>query len=845
MAEMAKKPGNSPEKMPINWNSETKETLKKIGKIALKVFTYVLNVILTLLLIFFLIGIIVGSTFAVYIKNYVDSDIDASLLVNAGANKTTQLFYTDPETGENVEIEDQRIYGVDNGIWVSYEDMPKQLIDAFVAIEDHRFFSHNGVDWITTSKAFVNYFIPISESEFGGSTITQQLVKNLTGDSEAKITRKVQEIFRALNLEKDLSKEQIMEMYLNVIYFGNNCTGVQTAADTYFGKDVSELTVEECATLAGIVKNPYAYNPVRFPEECMERRNDVIGAMQLRGKITKEVADSLYDMPIVLVEQEANEEETQTSNTIFNWYTEAVFNEVQDDLMETYGYSKYSAGMAIYTGGLKIYTCMDPEVQSVLEEVYTNDTEYFPMSSSSMQPESAMVIVDPYDGDVLGLVGGRGEKVTNRILNRATGTQRPPGSSIKPVAVYAPALDAGIINYASVYDDVPVNFGDDEEKPKAWPANLPYVYRGLTNVNSAIERSVNTVAVRVLQDLTPQASYDFVTQRLGFSTVYDQVVTASGAIMSDIDLSPLALGQLTYGISVEEITAAYSIFQNEGVFNSPRLYTKVVDSNGETILNCEKETEIVISEQSASVMTKMLYNVVNDPEGTAVNSISLRHQVDVAGKTGTSTADFDRWFIGYTPYYVGGCWFGYDQNIALSAFGQNPACIVWDKVMTVLHQKYIDGAANGGEPLKTFETAAGVIEAEYCVDSGKLMTDACKLDLRGDRTETGWFTYGTEPSEYCDRHVKVEYCNDYNRVASPNCTNTREVGLVRIEDRSFPYEINVWDAQYAYRDLPEGVRPGGWYGIPFFNNMLEENTYCGSSDVTNQANAYCYDHGFQ
>ncbi len=842
MADILKKPNVSSGKPPINWNDETKQTLKKIGKVALKVLTYFFNIFLTFLLIVFIIGIIVGSTFAIYVKNYVDVDIDASLFIDAGANKTTQLFYTDSQTGEVAELEDQRIYGADNGIWVKYDDMPKQLVDAFIAIEDNRFESHNGVDWITTSKAFINYFLPFKGS-FGGSTITQQLVKNLTGDNEAKITRKVQEIFRALNLEKNYSKDQIIEMYLNVIYFGNNCTGVQTAADTYFGKDVSELSLEECATLAGIVKNPYAFNPKRFPEKSMDRRDTVLWAMQDQGKISTAEAEALYGKPIVLADDGDGDSDETRADAVFNWYTEAVFNEVQNDLMETYGYSKYSAGMAIYTGGLKIYTCMDPEVQSVLEEVYTNDTEYFPMSSSSMQPESAMVIVDPYTGDVLGLVGGRGEKVSNRILNRATGTQRPPGSSIKPVSVYAPALDEGIITYASVYDDVPVNFGTDPEKPKAWPANLPYVYRGLTNVNSAIERSVNTVAVRVLQDLTPQASYDFITQKLGFSTVYDQITTASGAIMSDIDLSPLALGQLTYGISVREITAAYSIFQNDGVFNNSRLYTKVVDSNGNTILTCDKKTDIVISEQTASIMTKMLYNVVNDPEGTAVNNITLRRSVDVAGKTGTSTADFDRWFVGYTPYYVGGCWVGYDTNIALSAFGPNPACIVWDKVMTMLHQKYIDAAASGGEPLKTFDTAAGVIEAEYCKDSGKLVSEACRLDLRGDRTEKGWFAYGTEPSEYCDCHVKVKYCNDTNRVASPKCTNTRYVGLLRIEDRSFPTEITVNDAQYAYRDLPEGVNPGGWYTVPFFVNLLKEGEYCGTSNVSYPANAYCYEHG--
>jgi len=833
-----KKTALSSKKPVIRWDDETKATLKIVGKVALRVLSYIMNVLLTLLLIGFIIGIIVGTTFVLYVKNYVDSEIDTSLFTMAGTNTTTQLFYTDPETGKEVEIEEQRIYGADNGMWVSYSDLPDDLIDAFVAIEDHRFFSHNGVDWITTVKATASYFLP-GDKNFGGSTITQQLVKNLTGDDEVKITRKVQEIFRALNLEKQLSKEQILELYLNIIYFGNNCTGVQTAANTYFGKDVGDLTLEECATIAGLVKNPYAYNPVNFPEDSMDRRDDVLGAMVTRGKISSEEAHAIYGNPIVLYEK-TDDDGDKVDSTIFNWYTEAVFNEVQEDLMEQYGYSKYAAGMMIYTGGLKIYTCMDPEVQNVLEEVYTHDSEYFPMSSSSVQPESAMVIVDPYTGDVLGLVGGRGEKISNRILNRATGTLRPPGSSIKPVAVYAPALDAGIINYASVYDDVPVNFGKDNEG-NPWPANLPYVYRGLTNINSAIERSVNTVAVKVLQDLTPQASYEFVTQKLGFSSVYDSITTSSGAKMSDIDLAPLALGQLSYGISVMEITASYSIFQNEGIFNSPRLYSKVLDSNGDTILSRESNPKIVISEQSASIMTKMLYNVVNDPEGTG-GSITLKNSVNVAGKTGTSTADFDRWFVGYTPYFVGGVWVGYDNNIALSAFGQNPACNIWDTVMTILHQKYIDDAANGGEPLREFVSAPGLVEVSYCVDSGKLVSEACKHDLRGDRTEKGWFSYDTQPTEFCDRHVLVDYCTETNAVACPKCPNTREVALVREENRSFPIEMNIIDAQYIYRDLPEKVKPGGWWGIPFFYNTLGDEEFCGSSDVTYQANAYCWVH---
>ncbi len=825
----------------VDRKNETGDTFKKIGKISLKVLSYISNVVLTLLLVVFLVGIIVGSTFAVYIKNYVDPDIDASLLVGIGANKTTQLYYTDSD-GKDHEIEDQRIYGADNGIWVSYDKFPKELVDAFVSIEDHRFFSHNGVDWLTTTRAVFNYFLKF-KGNFGASTITQQLVKNVTGDNEVKITRKVQEICRALNLEKEYSKEQILEMYLNVIYFGNNCNGVQTAAETYFGKDVSELNLVECATLAGIVKNPYSYNPVNYPEECIDRRNDVISEMLDNGKIDEATAKAAYDTELVLSEENKESEQSNPTSSIFNWYTEAVFNEVQNDLMESYGYTKYSAAMAIYTGGFKIYTCMDPEVQSVLEEVYYNDDEYFPMAASNMQPESAMVICDPYDGRVLGLVGARGDKVTNRILNRATDTLRPPGSSIKPLSVYGPSIDRGIITYGSVYDDVPVNFGDDKENPKAWPLNLPAVNNGLTTVKSALERSVNTVAVRILQDLTPEESYKFLTKELGFTSIYDRLELASGTIMSDIDLAPLALGQLSYGVSVKEITAAYSIFANDGIYTEPRLYNKVIDGEGNVILSNEKKSKVVISEQAASVMTKLMYNVVNDPSGTAYWAVTLKDKVDVAGKTGTSSSDFDRWFVAYTPYYIGGIWFGYDNNIALSAFSVNPASTTWDIVMTKLHQKYIDADANGTEELKTFKTAPGVIECTYCKDSGKLMTDACRLDIRGDRSETGWFIFGTEPSEYCDTHVKVKYCTECNAVASPDCKNTREVGLIKNDTRNFPYQISVTDAQYVYRDMPAKTKYGGWWGEPFFVNALPAGTYAGISNVEYQANAYCWLHG--
>lgn len=728
---------NMEEENKVDWKREILKSLKIGGRVLYKSLSYVISALLTILLIVFITGIIVGTAFAFYITNYVDTELDIGLVNEASGDKTTRLYYTDyDESGAEItkEIEDERIYSSDNSIWVSYENIPKTLQEAFIAIEDHRFWTHKGVDWIPTVKAVANYFLKV-DRVFGASTITQQLVKNLTQDDEVKIQRKVQEILRAINLEKELSKEEILELYLNVIYFGNNCYGVTTAAETYFGKELSELTIAECASLAAIVKNPSGYDPLYHPDINKERRMDVIWAMCNYGLISESERDAAYEEEIKVIGLDVDDDKPSTdANHIFSWYTESLFNEVRNDLVEQYGYTEYVASLLIYTGGLQIYSCMDKEVQDTLEEVYENSEEYFPKSSDTLQPQSAMVIIDPYNGNVLGLVGGRDKKIQNRILNRATQAKRPSGSSIKPLSVYAPALDMGVIEFGSIYDDSPVSTNEKTGAP--WPANYPAGYRGPTTINSAIERSVNTIAVRVLQDITTEYSYNFLIEKLGFKSL----------IEADCDLAPLALGQFTWGVTVLEMTAGYTMFTNNGVYNHPRLYTKVLDSEGKVLLTKNPDSEIVISEQSAAIMTKMLKNVMNNGTGT---SVTLRHSVDTAGKTGTTTADFDRWFVGYTPYYIGGTWVGYDNNIALSKFGPNPACDIWNVVMTKLHQKYIDRAASGEEALKTFNDAPGVVELVYCRDSGKLANENCVLE---GRALTGYYSVERAPTEYCGIH---------------------------------------------------------------------------------------------
>ena len=832
--------------------SNERKQLKLALRIIGRIITTLLNIVLTIILIGMMTAIIVGTVFTLYIKNYIDPTIDTSLLVTKGQDTTTRIYYTKYETEEDrinsngidIEIEDQRLHGSDNSIWASYDQFPQYLIDAFTSIEDHRFDSHNGVDWVRTTKAIAGFFF--GEGDFGGSTITQQLIKNLTGDDDATIQRKVQEIFRALYLENQLEKDEIMEMYLNIIFLSNNCTGVQAAANFYFDKDVSELSLVECASLAAIVKNPSKYEPLRHDvvfyhndetgkdeeDGNRKRRNDVLYMMWQYGKISEE---EYLDATSTELDIKVNSGDT-AERAVNSWYTDAVFTSVRDALMEEYGYSEYVASMMIYNGGLQIYTVMDYDIQTTMEGIFANDTEEnFLYASTAEQPEAAMVVTDPYTGDVLGLVGGRGEKIGNRILNRATQSTRPAGSSIKPISVYGPAIDKGIVTYGTAIDDSPLLFNGSVP----YPRNAPNRYDGLTTIHEAIRTSKNTVAMRTLDLLTPDASFDFVYNKLQVRSLVESYETSRGTIVTDKDRAPLALGQLSFGLTVQEITNAYSIFVNDGIFSESRLWRKVTDSSGTVLLEKPLNQEIVISSQTASIMTKMMGEVV--ATGTASN-LTLKNQVNCAGKTGTTQEDYDRWFIGYTPYYVGGVWFGYDLNQSLSEFRSNPAVALWDNVMTKLHAKYIDDAIDGRGTLKTFNTAPGVITCTFCKDSGLLMTEACYADPRGSRAETGYFTEATKPTAKCNVHTLVNYCTAGGGVAGPDCpeASVKKVGLLHIE-RDFQYQTYIVDAQYTYREIADNVKPSASLSLPFFQSALG-GRYAGITGVDRQYNSYCILH---
>ena len=827
----------------VHWGREVLYALALVGRVILRMFSWILNILMTVALIGMITGTIVGGVFALWIKNYVDPTVDTSLLTTS-QDLTTRLYYLDfseNPLGVPVEIEDQRLHSTENRLWVAYTDLPQDLVDAFVAVEDHRFWKHKGVDWYATIGATFKWITGLDSR--GGSTITQQLVKNITQDDDVTIQRKVQEIFRALNLEKQKSKEEIIELYLNTISFGQGTYGIRAAAQRYFNKDVDELNLTECASLAAIPKSPTYYNPYRNPENNEIRRNtEVLKEMLEHGLITQAEYNVAVSRKLVL--NMTYDEVTGTTTN--SWFTDAVIEDAIAALQEELNISYIAASTMLYTQGLSIYTTMDPFVQQTLEDVFEDDSN-FPRVASAIKPECSMVITDPKTGNILGLVGGRGDKTLSRGFNIATMAKRSPGSSIKPLTVYAPALDAGLITYGTIVDDTPFMFNEKTDtagnvKYTAYPANLPAVYKGLTTVNSAVERSVNTIAMKVLDMYGTQNAYNF-SQRIGLTSITDRYERVDGSVLSDIDYAPLALGALTVGVSPREMTQAYSFLANDGIYTEARTFTKILDKNGEILIDNTPETEIVTSEQTASIMTKMLQNVVKN--GTA-KAVTLQKYVDVAGKTGTATDDYDRWFCGYTPYYVGACWFGYTELRTIGNISTvSPATKIWDVVMTRLHQPLIEESQRTGEPLDTFDVASGVVTATYCVDSGKLVTDACRHDLRGSRIETGYFTMETAPTTACDIHVLVDYDKVTGAVACEDCpeANLTKVALVQVENRDFPVQVTVSDAQYVYRDWePEdGVTDST--SLPYFAALLGEERYCGTSAVETRAvNSFCHEH---
>lgn len=701
----------------------------------------------------FLIGVVTCAILACFATVYIKTIImpQAGLkLTDYSMALTSHMYYFDRDTGERKEL--QTLHGDENRVWVSYDQIPQDLVHAAVAIEDKTFYTNSGVNWKRTIGAFANMFLQMKDN-FGGSTITQQLIKNVTGEDDVTVKRKILEIFRALELNDNYSKETIMENYLNHIYLGENCYGVYTASYTYFGKHVSQLSLAECASLIGITNNPSRYDPylklvltdpetgesVTNLQRNKQRQEIILYEMLDQGYITREE----YDQAVAEELQFLRGEDEERPSNIYSWYEDQVINDVIADLMEKYDMSESAATMAVYSSGLEIETCFDPEVQAAVDAIYEN-LENLPYTSpTGQQLQSAITIIDNTTGNVVAMAGGVGEKTGSRLNNRATKAVRQPGSSIKPIGVYAPAIELGLINPATVIDDTPINLNG-----RAWPVNSYNAYRGRMTVFEAVEDSSNPVAVRILRDyITPQVSFDFLTGKLGFTTLEPGRVGSDGKTYSDIDVAPLSLGGLTDGVTTMEMAAAYASFPRMGVYTTPRTYTRVYDSDGEVILENESSSSVAMKESTAFYINYMLKNVVAAGTGREARFSGMT----IAGKTGTTTHNYDRWFVGYTPYYTAAVWTGYDQNEKLRVTG-NPAAQLWNKVMSQVHE----GLENKDFP----KPAEGVVTQRYCLDSGMLANDYCPNDARGSRVTSGEFVTGDAPTQYCTLHVPVYLCKD-------------------------------------------------------------------------------------
>ncbi len=623
------------------------------------------------------------------------------------------VVYGRNDKGEFAEYE--YISSSERRVWASLEEISPDFGNAFVAIEDERFYKHSGIDIKRTLGALFNEFF--GESTYGGSTITQQLVKNITGDKERSYLRKVREITRSIALETKLSKDEILEMYMNTIYLGEGCYGVETASNFYFGKSADELTLAQCACIAGITQYPSVYDPLINPDKNKEKQKLVLSKMLELGYINQEEYDEAIDEKLDF--SKAGKSKVLSNQSYF---VDQVIEDVINDLQVKKGYSKNVASKMVYGGGLKIYATVNPKIQSTMEDIFENEAN-FPSTYGSTKPEAAMVVSDVTTGEVVGIIGGRGEKSQDRVLNRATHTTRQPGSVIKPVAVYGPAIDVGNITNSSIVVDEKVDYG-------GWsPKNYYSGFYGSMTVRRAVELSSNIPAVKVLEQLGVEKSFEYMTNRLNFSTLVESE-KKSGSVYTDKNLSSLALGGLTNGVKVIELNAAYNTIANGGIYMEPVTYSKVLDADDNIILENDQKVNVAFGEDTAFLTTQLLKSVVDNGTGVGAKISGM----DTCGKTGTTDDDNDRWFAGYTPYYTGTVWFGYDTPRTVVVSGANPALTLWKKVMTRIHSGYAS---------KTF-TKPDTVESVYvCTATGNIAGEKCTSYME-------YFAKSKAPSKHCN-----------------------------------------------------------------------------------------------
>ena len=670
----------------INENSESgaKRFFKGLCKFLLTAFT-----------ICFVALFIAGISLSIYIFTLASEPTGIDLKAKS-LNQTSFIYIKDDETGEFKEY--QTLYSTENRIWVDNQDIPQAMKDAVVAIEDKRFYEHNGVDWARTLSAVVN--LATGEDTYGGSTITQQLIKNITDDNEVSINRKLREICKALKLEDEYTKDQILEAYLNVVNFGNNCQGVESAAQLYFDKSIKDCSIAECAAIAGITQNPSLWNPLVYPDNNKQRREIVINEMYDQGKITKSEYDNAMkeSANMTFVGFKNTKEDDDDNDYVQNWYIDQVFYDLREDLALYYNISEEAASEKLYTEGLKIYCAMDEKMQSYMEEAAQSiDKSY----DYDLQIGSVLM---GFDGRVIATVGSSKKKTQALEWDRATHSKLQPGSSIKPVIVYPYAIDNKLLYYSSVVKDEPVdNWKDENGQLVSGPNNAYYGYKGDMLLPDAIEWSSNATAVQTMNLIGgPSVAYEQAVTKMGFKSLSEQDTQNTGA---------LSMGGMNGGVSVREMAASYNYLGNGGLYYEPYTYYYVTDSEDNIIIdNREAVPKQAYSAETASIMNRLLsYNVTNSAHTNA--QYARISGWDIIGKTGTTDDDKDSWFCGLSPYATMATWCGFDQPASIS--NTSTSARFFSNVMA----KYLEDKEQ-----KEYNISPNLVEAQYNPYNGLIVT---------------------------------------------------------------------------------------------------------------------------
>ena len=722
--------------------SGVKRFFKALGKFIFTVFS-----------VCFVAGVIAVASLAIYILAL--SSEPTGIDLKAKSLNQTSFIYVQDENGDFQQY--QTLYSTENRIWIDNQHIPEAMKEAVIAIEDKRFEEHNGVDWTRTLSAVVNLFT--GEDNYGGSTITQQLIKNITDDNEVSLTRKLREICKALKLEEEYTKDQILEAYLNVVNFGNNCQGVEAAAQLYFDKSISDCSIAECAAIAGITQNPSQWNPLVYPENNKIRREIVIQEMYSQEKITEdEYNQAMKDsanMTFVGYQEEDDEDEDD-SGYVQNWYIDELFYDAQEDLAQYYNISEEAASEKLYTEGLKIYCAMDEKAQTMIENAALSIDK-----SSDPDLQIAMTLMG-FDGRVIASVGSSNKKTEALSWDRATMSALQPGSSIKPVFVYPYAIDNKLLYFSSQIEDKPIEkYKIVDGEFVAGPSNWYAGYRGTMLLPDAIEISSNGTAVQAMELIGgPSVAYEQAVTKMGFSHLDETDAHNTGG---------LSIGGLTGGVSVREMAAAYCYMGNRGLYYEPYTYYYITDSEGNIIIdNRDNVPKQAYSPYTAAIMNRLLnYNVTNSVN-TGAGSARISGW-DIIGKTGTTDDDKDSWFCGLSPYASLAVWTGFDQPKTIN--DTTVAVETWQKVMS----SYLEGKEK-----KEYVFPENLVKAQYNPYTGLIVsTESVSGKYVGYYTEDNMPAYGSwsgyDNSDY-DTDWESSYSDDYD--SSGGDSDSSYVGTV-------------------------------------------------------------------